>query len=57
MDILTGYIRLGQEEVQVPPSPRQRFIGIIMCFRYCSFRKGEINGRAWFLEHSITEDP
>ena len=36
--------RLGPEEGWVPPSSRQRSIGIMMYLRYSGFRKGEVNG-------------
>ena len=35
--------RLGPEEGWVPPSSRQRSIGIMMYLRYSGFRKGEVN--------------
>ena len=36
--------RLGPEEGWVPPSARQRSIGIMMYLRYSGFRKEEVNG-------------
>ena len=35
---------VGPEEGWVPPSSRQRSIGIMMYLRYSGFRQGEVNG-------------
>ena len=42
--LATCNYRLGPKEGQVPPRPSQRSVCIMMYLRYCSFRKGKVNG-------------